>query len=104
MIEVEKTLDMNTEQYIAYIKSSVETLYQTNPNIHIRINQRNKKTIAEEKSVKLVGVYKNIFQVEESVGKLPTRHSFQYGDILIGHITIRELNCPPLSHTPNKIK
>lgn len=93
---------MNTTQYVEYIKKRIENLYQTNPNIHISVNQPHQKEKVVEKSAKLVGVYKNIFQVEEYDGKKRTRHSFQYGDILIGQVKIKELNCPPIIHTTAK--
>ena len=76
-----------------YIKSGIEKLFKTNPNIHISVSRTHPKVIVDASPAKIVGVYKNIFQVEECEGgKMPTRHTFQYGDVLIGQVTIEELN------------
>ena len=76
-----------------YIKSGIEKLFKTNPNIHISVSKTHPKVIVDASPAKIVGVYKNIFQVEECEGgKMPTRHTFQYGDILIGQVVIEELN------------
>lgn len=76
-----------------YIKSGIEKLFKTNPNIHISVSKTHPKVIVDASPAKIVGVYKNIFQVEEcESGKMPTRHTFQYGDILIGQVVIDELN------------
>ena len=87
---------------IEYIKKSLETLYKTNPNIHISIQFPRPRIVVEETPAVLVGVYKNIFQVEEKGCKFPTRHSFQYGDILVGHVKISELSITTVTHAPNQ--
>ncbi|MBQ4072094.1 MAG: hypothetical protein IJD50_00025 [Clostridia bacterium] len=79
--------------YIEQIKSGIEGLYRNNPNIHISVSKTHPKIIVDASPAKIVGVYKNIFQVEECEGgKMPTRHTFQYGDVLIGQVMIEELN------------
>ena len=79
--------------YIEQIKVGIEKLYKTNPNIHISVRKTHPKVIVDASPAKIVGVYKNIFQVEEcESGKMPTRHTFQYVDILIGQVVIEELN------------
>lgn len=76
-----------------YIKSGIEKLFKTNPNIHISVSRTHPKVIVDASPAKIVGVYKNIFQVEEcEPGKMSTRHTFQYGDVLIGQVMIEELN------------
>ena len=79
--------------YIEQIKSGIEKLFKTNPNIHISVSRTHPKVIVDASPAKIVGVYKNIFQVEEcESGKISARHAFQYGDILIGQVMIEELN------------
>ena len=79
--------------YIEQIKNDIERLYKTDPNIHISVSRTHPKLLVEKSTAKIVGVYKNIFQIEECVsGKMPKRHTFQYGDILIGQVVIEELN------------
>lgn len=79
--------------YIEQIKSGIEKLFKTNPNIHISVSRTHPKVIVDASPAKIVGVYRNIFQVEEcESGKIYARHTFQYGDILIGQVMIEELN------------
>ena len=89
--------------YIGQIKSGIEKLYKNNPNIHISASRTHPKVIVDASPAKIVGVYKNIFQVEECEGgKTPTRHTFQYGDVLIGQVTIEELDYVPMVSILNK--
>ena len=79
--------------YIEQIKNGIERLYRNNPNIHISVCRIHPKIIVEAQPAKIVGVYKNIFQIEEcEPEKKPARHTFQYVDILIGQVVIEELN------------
>ena len=81
---------------IERIKTGIEMLYKTNPHIHISVNKTHPKIIVESSPAKIVGTYRNIFQVEECANeKIPTRHTFQYGDILIGQVKITELDYVP---------
>ena len=77
------------------IKFAIKKLYESDPNIHMTIKLLHPKIVFENIPTKIIGVYRNIFQVEESNDVRSTRHSFQYGDILIGRITIPELNYTP---------
>lgn len=78
--------------YIEQIKNGIERLYKTHPNIHISVSRTHPKIIVEKSPAKIVGVYKNIFQIEENNSGSPSRHTFQYGDVLIGQVVIDELN------------
>ena len=89
--------------YIEQIKGGIEKLFKTNPNIHISISRTRPKLIVDASPAKIVGVYKNIFQVEECEGgKMPTRHTFQYGEVLIGQVKIEELDYVPMVSILNK--
>ena len=86
-----------------YIKSGIEKLFKTNPNIHISVSKTHPKIIVDASPAKIVGVYKNIFKVEECEGgKMPTRHTIQYGDVLIGQVKIEELDYVPMVSILNK--
>ena len=76
-----------------HIKGEIEKLYKTNPNIHVSLKLARPKLIVKEAPAKITGVYRNIFQIEESDGGRPIRHTVQYGDVLIGQVKIRELGC-----------
>lgn len=76
---------------VDYIKSEINRLYKTNPNIHININMsRPKLTVAATPAV-IKGVYPNIFRIEENVSGHPRCHSIQYTEVLIGQVGIPEL-------------
>ena len=79
--------------YIEQIKNGIEALYKTNPSIHISVSKKHQRGVLESLHVNIVGVYKNIFQVEEfGKSKIRTRLTFQYEDVLIGQVEIEELD------------
>ena len=84
---------MNTTEYI---KHEIEKLYNNNPIIHITLKITRPKSELEKSTVKITGVYKNIFQVEENRKGALLRHTFQYSDILIGRVAIEELGYIPM--------
>ena len=89
--------------YIEQIKNSIEKLFQSNPNIHISVNRTRPKIIVMAEPAKIVGVYRNIFQIEEcESGKAPIRHTFQYSDVLVGQVVIEELDYVPIKNDLNK--
>lgn len=73
------------------IKKEIERLYNTDQNIHMNINFSHPKLKLKGVEGKLVGVYSNIFCVEEYDGKRTKIHSLQYADILLGHVEIVEM-------------
>ena len=79
---------MNT---VEHIKSEIERLYKTDPNVLVSVNMKRPKLIIERAPAKIVGVYKNIFRIEECGTGLPTRHTLQYSDVLIGQVVIEKL-------------
>ena len=81
---------------IDYIKSEIKRFYETDPNIHISVKPAHPKVMVEGTPARIVGVYKNIFQIEENDSGHPDRHTFQYGDVLIGQVVIEELDYVPM--------
>ncbi len=71
------------------IHDSILYLYNNHPDIHI--DKKDSKIPILSSSVRIVGVYKNIFQIEENVGGEARRHTLPYTDILGKQIAIREL-------------
>ena len=64
------------------IKKRIAHLYEAKREIHVSVT----KTPSM-----IVGVYKNVFQVEAKGSAVPRRYTFQYSDILIGQLVIQEL-------------
>lgn len=75
-----------------YIKSEIRRLYETDPIIHISVRMTHPKVSVKDAQVRIVGVYRNIFQVEQEGGDRPNRYTLQYTDVLIGQVTIAELD------------
>ena len=82
--------------HIDRIKNEIKRLYETAPNIHVNVKATHPKVVVEGAPAKIVGVYRNIFQIEEYDSGHPNRHTFQYGDVLTGHIVIKELDFMPM--------
>ena len=80
---------------IEWIKGVIKRLYETDPNIHVNVRITHPKVIVDGAPVKIIGVYRNIFQIEEYSSGRPIQHTFQYGDVLTGHIVIAELDPAP---------
>lgn len=73
------------------IKSKIQKIYKTNPNIHINIALTSPKVNLNGEPAVIKGVYSHIFQIEEqSTGSLKC-HTLQYTDVLSHHIEIAEL-------------
>lgn len=85
-----------------YIKSGIERLYKTNPNVHITVKLLRPKINIEAAPAVIKGAYKNIFQIEEYNRGFPSRHTFQYSDVIIGHVAILELDYAPSVNELNK--
>ena len=73
------------------IKSKIQKLYKTNPNIHINVAITSPKINLKNESVVIKGVYSHIFQIEERGSGTPKCHTLQYTDVLLHHVEIAEL-------------
>lgn len=73
------------------IKSKIQRLYKTNPNIHINVAITHPKVNLKNEPVVIKGIYPHIFQIEEKSSSSPKTHTLQYTDVLLHHIEIVEL-------------
>ena len=88
---------------IEYIKLEIEKLYKNSPFIHISLNRTHPRVNVERSPARIIGIYNNIFQVEEcEAGKTSARHTIQYSDVLIGQVKIDELDYVPKVSISNK--
>ena len=74
------------------IKTKIQNLYKTNPNIRINVSMTNPKVEFTNECVTIKGVYPHIFRIEECSSGSPKCHTLQYTDILTKHIEVLELN------------
>lgn len=77
---------------IAYIRSGIRRLYETDPHIHINVTLTHPKIRLENEPALIKAVYPHIFRIEENGGGSPKSYTLQYGDILTGQVEILELN------------
>ena len=74
------------------IKKEIQRLYESNPSIHISVKLTRPRLIIENAPVKIIGVYNNIFQIEENRTGHLVRHTLQYSEVLTGNVKISELS------------
>lgn len=70
------------------IRQRILERYHGNPNVRINVSLRQPKLILSNVSVKITGVYKHIFQIEESSSGYTKRHTLQYTDVLMNNIEL----------------
>lgn len=73
------------------IKSKIQKLYKTNPNIHINVTIAKPKINLKNEPVIIKGVYPHIFRIEERSSGSPECHTLQYTEVLLHHVEILEL-------------
>lgn len=76
---------------IEYIKNNIKKLYLKNPEVHLDVSYTHPKLHLVNDPVRIIGVYANLFRIEERSNGTPQCHSLQYADVLTGHIKIYEL-------------
>ncbi len=77
---------------VEQIRKEIKALYHQNPNIHVDIATTHPKLILKQAPARIMGVYANVFRVQEMGTAYPICHSLQYADVLIGRVKIHELN------------
>ena len=73
------------------IKSKIQNLYQTNPNIHINVAVTHPKVNRKNEPVVIRGVYPHIFQIEERSSGSPKLRTIPYTEVLLHYADILEL-------------
>ena len=74
------------------IRNGVDTLYQTNPNVHVNVSiQKPRRVTLDHLPVVIRGVYPHMFQVEDCSEGYPKQYMHPYSDIVTKEIEILEL-------------
>lgn len=79
---------------LADIRSKVQYLFQTNPNVHVNVSVRYPRTPRKTLTdipVVIKGVYPNVFQIEDISSGKPKIYMHQYNEIATKEIEILEL-------------
>ncbi len=84
---------------IESIKSQIQRLYETNPNIHINIKMTHPRITVNGTAATITGVYRNLFRIVEHDRGYARTHSIQYAEVLIGQVVIEEVELDAPEHT-----
>ena len=73
------------------IRQRISERYRSDPNIPINVSLRQPKLRLSNVPVKITGVYRHIFQVEEDSSGQSKRHALQYADVLTHDIELLDI-------------
>ena len=79
---------MNDIYELQQIRQRISERYLSDPNIRINVSLRQPRLHLNNVPVKITGVYRHIFQVEEVSPGPPKRHALQYADVLTHDIEL----------------
>mgnify|MGYP003208799430 FL=1 len=82
---------MNDIYELQQIRQRILERYRSDPNIRTNVSLRQPKLRLSNVPVKITGVYRHIFQVEEDSSGQPKRHALQYADVLTHDIELLNL-------------
>lgn len=82
---------MNDIYELQQIRQRISERYLSDPNIRINVSLRQPRLHLNNVPVKITGVYRHIFQVEEVSPRPPKRHALQYTDVLTHDIELLDL-------------
>ena len=82
---------MNDIYELQQIRQRISERYLSDPNIRINVSLRQPRLHMNNVPVKITGVYRHIFQVEEVPPGPPKRHALQYTDVLTHDIELLDL-------------
>ncbi len=73
------------------VRSKIQHLYRTHPEVHMSINLKNSRLHPDNMSVVIKGVYPNVFRVEDNTSGIQKFYTYQYNKIVTKEIVILEL-------------
>ena len=79
---------MNDIYELQQIRQRISERYRNDPNIRINVSLRQPRLHLCDVPVRITGVYRHIFQVEENSSGQPKRHALQYADVLTHDIEL----------------
>lgn len=85
---IERVGMMNDIYELQQIRQRISERYLSDPNIRINVSRRQPRLHLNNVPVKITGVYRHIFQVEEVSPGPPKRHALQYTDVLTHDIEL----------------
>ena len=88
---VESAGTMSDIYNLQQIRQRILERYRSDPKIRINVSLRQPRLHLNNVPVKITGVYRHIFQVEETSSGQPKRHALQYADVLTHDIELLDL-------------
>jgi len=82
---------MNDIYELQQIRQRISERYLSDPNIRINVSLRQPRLHLNNVPVKITGIYRHIFQIEEVSSGPPKRHALQYTDVLTHDIELLDL-------------
>lgn len=82
---------MNDIYELQQIRQHISERYRSDPNIRINVSLRQPRLHLNNVPVKITGVYRHIFQVEEDSSGQSKRHAPQYADVLTHDIELLDI-------------
>ena len=82
---------MNDIFELQQIRQRISERYLSDPNIRINVSLRQPRLHLNDVPVRITGIYRHIFQVEEDSSGQPKRHALQYADVLTHDIELLNL-------------
>ena len=82
---------MNDIYELQQIRQHISERYRSDPNLRINVSLRQPRLQLNNVPVKITGVYRHIFQVEEDSSGQPKRHALQYADVLTHDIELLDI-------------
>lgn len=78
---------MSDSDAMPVLRERIRRRFQSDPVIRVNVRLTRPKVQLENVEARIVGVYRHIFQVEETSGE-HRRHTLQYADVLLGSVEI----------------
>ena len=88
---IESVGKMNDIYELQQIRQRISERYLSDPNIRINVSLRQPRLHLNNVPVKITGVYRHIFQIEEVSSGPPKRHALQYADVLTHDIELLDI-------------
>ena len=82
---------MNDIYKLQQIRQRILERYRSDPNIRTNVSLRQPRLHLNNVPVKITGVYRHIFQVEEDSSGQSKRHALQYADVLTHDIELLDI-------------
>ena len=73
------------------IREKVQYLFETAPQIHMNVSITHPKVELQNAPAVIIGVYRNVFRIEETSTGIVRTHTLQYADMVTDRIKILEM-------------